>query len=59
MKLRNKRNVETGDNNEESKAISTTDVDANVSQDTIMITKKSKKFNFFNHEFIDFHQLKN
>ena len=40
MELRNKRNFETSDNNEESKAISTTDVDANVSQDAVMVTKK-------------------
>ena len=59
MELRNKRKFETSDNNEESKAISTTDVDANVSQDTIMVTKNSKKFDFFNHELIDFHQFKN
>jgi len=54
MELRNKRKFETSDNNEESKEISTTDVNANVSQDTIMITMKSKKFNISNYEFIDF-----
>ena len=57
MELRNKRKFETSDNNEESKEISTTDVNANVSEGTTMITMKSKRL--FKYEFIDFDILQN
>ncbi len=52
MELRNKRKFKTSDNNEESKEISTSDVNANVSEGTTMITMKPKKL--FKYEFMDF-----
>jgi hypothetical protein len=49
MELSIKRKFETSDNNEESKEIRTSDVNANVSEGTTMIT---------NYEFVDFNQYK-
>ena len=54
MELRNKRKFETSDYNEESKEISTTDVNANLSESTTKITMKSKKFNISNYVFVLF-----